>query len=163
MKAVNIRLDREQQTICARLGILRNLYAIEQGNADLHGHKGPGWNIHIEACGGECAFGLATGLSWPMTLNTYKEPDFRGKNNEPIQVRTRLQHSYELIVREDDNPEELFVLVTGQMPVYRVVGWIGGYEARQSVWRRNHGGREWAWFVPHAALRPMVRSSALRV
>lgn len=90
------------------------------------------------------------GIYWPGSVNTFKAHDLPG-----LEVRTRSEHAYELIVREDDDPDTLFVLVTGKCPEYYVRGFIKGSDAfSRPQWLRDHGGREPAYFIPHASLSP---------
>ena len=111
---------------------------------------------NIEGACGEMAYAKARGLYFEPRLTAYKGADF-GDN---VQVRTRSDHAYELMVRDNDNPEHFYVLVTGKAPVYCVVGWIQGRDAMKPEWRKDWGGRGEAWFVPHKALTPFKEKAA---
>jgi hypothetical protein len=90
------------------------------------------------------------GIFWDGSVNTWKAHDLPG-----LQVRTRSRHDYELLVRPGDDHQATWVLVTGRCPEYRVRGWIVGIDAKQKQWLHGYGGRPPAYFVPHAALRPV--------
>jgi hypothetical protein len=67
-------------------------------------------------------------------------------------VRTRSSHNYELIVRPDDNDDDIYVLVTGKCPTYRIRGYIYGDRAKMPEYMQTHGNRPAAFFVPHSKL-----------
>jgi len=131
-----------------KVGKERQAEAIRMGLEDKHGFEGDGEAIHINGAGGECAFAEAMGVEWAGHVNTFK----KGGDVLHYQIRTRSRHWYDLIVREDDDPEAIFVHVTGELPEYFVAGWIRGRDARLGEWRRAYAGREEAWFVPKNGL-----------
>jgi hypothetical protein len=59
-----------------------------------------------------------------------------------------------MIVRDDDDPEHIFVHVTGAGPIYCIRGWAYGKEVMKPEYRKNHGNRIESWFVPETALKP---------
>ena len=106
---------------------------------------------NIEGACGELAYAKARGIYYEPRVNTFKAPDF-GSN---VQIRTRSDHNYDLLIRDNDKPDHYYVLVTGTLPTYRIVGYILGADAMaQPAWRKNWGGRGEAWFVPQKALTP---------
>lgn len=145
---------------------MRNAEAVRQGKADRHGlasDKMNGLNIHVYGAAGEIAAAIALDLGYTPTVNTFKKGGDLGTFRVDglavsIQVRTRSQSHYELIVRGDDRNDDVFVLVTGEKdsPQFRVVGWIVGRDAKKSVWRQTYGNRPGAYFVPHRALNKMT-------
>lgn len=137
----------------ATIGMQRQLEALSQGRPDRHGYDGAdGWTVHVEGACGELAVAKLLNRYWAGTLNTFKE----GGDVGNIQVRTRSRENYDLIVRTDDRDEDVFVLVVGRAPKYRVVGWIRGKDAKRAEWSQTHGGRPAAFFVPQHALRAFV-------
>lgn len=149
-----VTLTWSEVHMASTIASTRHLKALQKGRPDRHGAPtGPeGLKIHFEGACGEVAFAKATGRYWSAPVDTFKEPDFA----PDIQVRTRSLHIYELIVRPDDADNERFVLVTSEeCPYFRIVGWITGAEAKRPEWLATHGGREPAYFVPHAALRDL--------
>ena len=131
------------------LGEHRQAQSVAKGLKDSHGFEGDGALIHTEGVGGELAFAKAYDLYPGFTEGTFKTADFCAN----IQVKTRSKHSYDLLVRKDDSPEDIFVLVTGQLPKYRIRGWMLGHEAMKEQFLEVYGGREPAFFPPREALR----------
>jgi hypothetical protein len=142
-----VKLSQREMIIAAQVGAMRHISSLAKGLRDKHGCKlDAGWQVHIEGACGEMAFAKGIGLYWDAGVDTFKAPDVG-----LIQVRTRSKDYYELIVRKDD-PDEIFVLVTGTAPCYTIRGWMNGKDAKQEKWLKGHGGREEAYFVPQSAL-----------
>lgn len=140
--------------LAASVGVRRQIEAMSAGRPDRHGHSGAGWNLHLEGACGELAVAKALGRYWDGSVNTFK----KGGDVGAVQVRTRSKHEYELIVRQGDRDSDVFVLVTGVAPSYRVRGWLRGGDAKRPEWEKTHGDRPPAWFVPHAALKSFPES-----
>ena len=70
-------------------------------------------------------------------------------------MRTRSRDDYELLVRNGDADDAIFVLVTGKAPCLTIRGGIMGADAKRLEWFHAHGGRPPAYFVPHRALAPV--------
>lgn len=136
----------------AQTGINRQIAALKRELKDQHGFNGDGWGIHIEGACGEIAFCKLMNRFWSPSVNTFKTEADVG---EQYEVRTRSQHEYELLIREDDNDDRIFVLVTGHAPKFIIHGWKTGREAKRDEWQQTHGGRPPAWFVPHINLEPI--------
>lgn len=150
---MEIVLTPSELQVAASVGVARHVQALREGRPDRHGARADdGWSLHIEGAAGEMAAARAMGRYWDAPVGTFKH----GGDVGAIQVRTRSQHLYELIVRRDDRSEDTFVLVTGRAPRYRVHGWITGADAKRPEWLQAHGGRPPAYFVPHNALRSLA-------
>jgi hypothetical protein len=145
-----IKLTDSEVEMAAQVGLRRQLEALRKGLPDKHGYEGDGWGIHIEGALGELALAKFLGVYWDGSVNTFKTKGDLGET----EVRTRSRSDYDLIVREDDREDAVYVLVVGKAPAYRVVGWMLGKEAKQDRWVRTYGGRTPAYFVPQAALHP---------
>ena len=109
--------------------------------------------IDILGAAGEMAVARVLGRYWGGDVSSFKRADL----GHSVQVRTRSNHDYDLIIRHDDNPEDVYVLVTGTTTRLRVHGWIRGAEAKKDEWLKTYGDRPAAWFVPQSALRPLKR------
>lgn len=120
---------------------------------DRHGYKGAGWSEHIEGACGEAAVAKVLNRFWNGSVDTFAT----GGDVGDIQVRTRSSHDYELLVRPDDRDSDVFILVTGRAPTFRVIGYIWGRDAKRPEWLQTHGSRPAAYFVPHAFLTPIKR------
>jgi hypothetical protein len=108
---------------------------------------------HIQAAGSELAAAKVYNAYWPPSLEPQKggQPDI-GRN---IQVRHTPKHNHRLLVTPDALDEQFYVLVTGHLPVFEVVGHIKAGDAKQRQWLTDLGnGRPEAYFVPQGALTP---------
>lgn len=151
--AINVRLTWYELFMASQVGVKRHVEALQRGLPDRHGcNPDDGWSVHIEGACGEMAAAKAMGRFYSGSVNTFRD----GGDVGSIQVRTRSKEGYELIVRENDRDDDVFVLVVGRAPMFRVLGWMRGRDAKQAEWRKEHGGRVAAYFVPTAALRGMV-------
>lgn len=134
------------------LGTGRQEEAVQSKRKDQHGFDGKnGLKIHIEGAAGEIAFAKAFGLYPGFTINTFKAADI-GSN---VQVRTRSERRYGLIVRPDDDDDAVFVHVIGSSPNYVVMGWMLGKDAKRPGYSEAHGDRPPAFFVPSEELRDL--------
>jgi hypothetical protein len=68
------------------------------------------------------------------------------------EVRSTPLENGSLIIRDNDANDRYYVLVVGEAPKVRIVGWILGEDAKQDKWIRNPHGHRKAWFVPQEAL-----------
>ena len=149
---MKILLSWHELKIAAWVGATRQAEAIRLGLPDRHGFEGDGKSIHISGACGEMAYAKGVNKYWGGDVNTFKQPDVYG-----VQVRTRSETWHDLIVRQADKPEEYYVLVIDQSPVFIVVGGIFGHAARREEWYQSHGGRPPAWFVPQKELTGEAR------
>lgn len=157
--ALWVTLEKAEVMQATFVAVERVMESIAKG----HEHKPPlkpddnVLALNIEGACGELAYAKARGIYYEPRVNTYKAPDF----GDRVQIRTRTDHSYDLLIRDNDKPEHYYVLVTGTLPTYRIVGYILGADAMaQPAWRKNWGGRGEAWFVPQLALTPFKRKAA---
>lgn len=151
MRGKNLAVGLEPYEVAqaAAAGVARQVDSIRRGLRDKFGMKKESpWHIHIEGACGELAYAKAANRFWGGSVGTFKAPDLAGR----IQIRTRSDVNYDLIVRDADNDDDIFVLVVGQAPIYTVVGWITGKDAKQARYLQSHGGRSSAYFVPQADL-----------
>lgn len=146
-----ITLTPEELHMCATIASCRHIESLVSGRRDRHGaaNSDNGLGKHFDGACGELAFCKARDLHWGGTVNSFKGADV-GRN---VQVRTRSEHGYDLIVRSDDSDLDWFVLVTGKPPTFVVRGYIRGRDAKRAEWIHNHGGHGPAYFVPQSALR----------
>lgn len=147
---IAVTLTEYELRMAAQVGIERHIDSLVHGRRQAAADRAPvgNWQQDIEGACGELAVAKALGRYWNGSVNTFKQGGDVGK----VQVRTRSEHHYELIVRPQDRDDDYFVLVTGVAPDYRVVGYMRGADAKQDGFSKNHGGHGAAFFVPHAAL-----------
>ena len=150
---VSIDLTETELEIAALVATKRQASNLCKRRPDAHGAKpDAGWSLHIEGACGEMAVAKWAGKYWNGAIGDLKADDV-GK----LQVRTRSNHAYDLIVHRSDPDDRAFVLVTGLAPHFILRGWIWGRDAKRDEWWRDPAGGRPAFFVPQAALRPMVR------
>jgi hypothetical protein len=152
---IRVRLEWFEVSRAALVGVSRNVEALRKGLENSRPTRDSEWHVHILGALGECAFAKATGRYWSGSVNTFKT----GGDVGAIQVRTRSQHDYDLLVRDDDADGDIFVLVTGGPNDFLVHGWMRGRDAKDARFRRNYGGYGEAYFVPKAklsAIGPLV-------
>ena len=147
---VDVTLAPHEMVFAAWTGVRRNVESKRRGLHHSAGYEGDGWGENIEGAGGELAVAKALNVYWDGSVNTFKQPDLPG-----LQVRTRSRHDYDLIIRPGDAPEERYILVTGQMPNYRIQGWARGSDVMLPQFLKEYGGRPAAYFVPASKLQPI--------
>lgn len=151
-RPVDVVLTPMEEAMSVLLGTGRQEESLQSKRKDQHGFDGKdGLKIHIEGAAGEIAFAKAFGLYPGFTINTFKAADI-GSN---VQVRTRSERRYGLIVRPDDEDDAVFVHVIGVRPHFAVMGWMLGREAKQIGYLATYGDRPAAYFVPSEELRDL--------
>ena len=149
---MNICLTWYEVAVSAGVGMRRQMEALRAKRPDAHGRgDANGWSDHIEGACGEAAAAKALNVYWSGSQGTFKT----GGDVYTYQIRTRSDHTYDLIVRDDDADDAVFILVRGRVPHFDVVGWILASHAKQPQWSQTYGGRPAAYFVPASALHPL--------
>jgi hypothetical protein len=122
-------------------------------------NKGPRFGdkaleVHLLGAAGEMAVASYMGLKEHL----YVEKEARrGSDDLPggIDVKTRSNHRYDLLVQRNEDPARKFVLVTIQDQKTLIHGWaFGGDCMKEEFWADPAKGRP-AYFVPQSVLRPM--------
>lgn len=141
---IEITLNQLEIIWASQIGTIRHTEALKKGLPDKHGFDGDGLTIHINGACGEMAVAKALGIYWAGSANTFKRERDVGK----WEVRTRSKDYYDLIVRADDDNNNVYILVTGDIPNFKIHGYISGKDAKQEKWIKDYGGRPPAYFVP---------------
>jgi hypothetical protein len=146
---VTVTLTADELIAAAHVGVMRRARALDKGRQHRHGYDGAdNWSVHIEAAGAELAFAKAVNRYWADS----PAPDYHGDVGKRTQVRHTLRAGGCLIAHPDDPDDYALILVTGQLPVFSVRGWLWGRECKREQWWRTDTGRP-AFFVPQDALR----------
>ena len=148
-------LSESEMHMATAVGCRRQIQALQAGLTPNAGYKGSGWEIHIEGAAGELAFARFRNLYWPATVGTFKRGGDIGDN---IQVRTRTNWNHDLIVRDTDRNDDVFILVVGTIPRFHIVGWLRGGDAKHPRYRKTYGDRPAAYFIPQHDLRPFEKT-----
>lgn len=145
---MTIDLTLDELTQAAISAVLRQVENLGIGRRDRFGPEDlDGWGVHIEGAAGECAVAKALGAYWAG------KGTFRGGDVGDLQVRTSERDDARLIIRPDDPPAAIFVLVTGKAPRFDVRGWIRAHDAKRREWWSDPNGKGFAYWVPARALR----------
>jgi hypothetical protein len=100
---------------------------------------------------------LGTFWSGSTTFATRHEGDLPGG----VEVRTTTHAAGRLILHPTDPDDRRYILVVATLPIFDVVGWCYGRDAkRPEHWADPTGNNRPAFFTPRAALRPMAEWSA---
>lgn len=148
---ISVELTETEVREAVQVGIDRNIAAIKDRRSDRFETEA-GWQAHIIGALGEKAFCKAYDLPWSKSVNTFKTEADVGVN---IEIRTRASLKHGMIVRKDDDPKRVYVLVVGSAFHFKIVGWLSGVDAQLDCWLKNYGGHGEAYFVDKAALHPM--------
>lgn len=146
-----IELSKSEGFQASLVGIQRNIEAILDGRKTAFG-KDKTWTIHIEGACGELAVSKYMNLYWGGSVNTFKSD---GDLCNGWEVRTRSNDDWDLIIRNNDPEDRIYILVTGLFPKYYIKGWIKGKQGKQNQFYKNYGNYGHAWFVPQNYLQPM--------
>ena len=105
---------------------------------------------HIDGAAAELAVCTALGLPWAAHVDTYlSEPDVEVPWLGGVEVKWTAGTG--LIVRDNEQREQIHVLVTGNGPIKRIVGWLDveGLRALKASPKTDFGnGRAPAWLKP---------------
>jgi len=142
--------------VAALVGCRRRIESRANDRAYTDGWDGSnGWEIDIEGAAAEMAYAKFRGHYWSASVGSFcldcpKGPDI----NDNVQIRSTKHKGGALIVREDDNADHYYVLLTGTAPRFTVRGYIQGIFAKNETYLTAPNGRPAAYFVPQSALNP---------
>jgi hypothetical protein len=151
-REMRVTLEWFEVSRAALVGVSRNVEAIRKGLHNARPTRESDWHVHILGALGECAFAKATNRYWNGSVNTFKSG---GDVGDAIQVRTRSQSYYDLIVRAEDRDSDVYVLVTGGPHDFVVRGWLLAGDAKKPQYHKDYGGYGEAFFVPQSDLLPI--------
>lgn len=120
----------------------------------------PSIDRHLHGAAAEIAVARYTGREWIDDLDAFRTlPDVL----PDLEVRRPTNPTGDLAVYVDDVLERRFVLATGEIPTFELVGWIVGTEALrirdtvEGIWRDDDRG---GWYVPRRFLRDVAELRA---
>lgn len=132
------------------VGLRRRIDSIDRKLKGKFGFNGDTWSTDIDGALGELAVAKMFNVYWDAGVGTFKAPDV-----DRFQVRSTKLPNGCLIIRDNDNEDSIFILVTGEPPILTVAGWIKAEDGKLDKWKRAPNGRSESWFVPRTALHPM--------
>jgi len=142
-----VKLTQYEADMAAQVGLRRHIESIYKGRYDHLNNGSTGWNEDIEGAAAELAVAKLYGVYWDGSVNTFKKSDISFK----VQVRSTHLREGKLIVRDKDPDNDVYVLVTGQIPTFKVQGGMAGHQAKQKEYLFNPPGvrqSKPAYFVP---------------
>jgi hypothetical protein len=126
---VEVALSLTEVEMAAKEGTQRRIRSMF-GNRQFPGgwdskRRNDKWGSDIESVAGEIAFAKAMGYYWAGS----HDPDYHG-DVRGWQVRTTDLPNGCLFVYDEDPDDRRCVLVIGQIPFFKVVGWVYAGEAK---------------------------------
>lgn len=151
---MRVTITEDEFATAAFVALLRVHHSLKGERKDALFEKDTFKNldVHMKGTVGEVACSKALGIPWPMHVNVFK-----GKPDLPpdIEVRLRTNHDHDLIIRDGDDADRRYVLVTGSPPDLEIRGWLLGSEGKDPKWLKSYGGYKPAYFIPQRYLHPM--------
>jgi hypothetical protein len=136
-------------------GLRRRLRAMQKGRTYKNGRPADDilYKYDIEGAMCELAAARILDLPWEETVELDRvKGDVAG-----MQVRSTDREDGCLILYKDDDPEDIFLLVTHSIPVFTLRGWLMGHEGKlEQFWDTKRTGRP-AYFVPQSVIYSMDR------
>lgn len=151
-----IEMDAIDRNIAICVARDRRVESFKSGRRDQAGMNGKGthgWMCEITGACTECVAAFFLGIPWSRSVNTFKKmPDVGG-----FEVRGSRIANSPLKIYPKDKLWRKFMLVTGSMFHFRVVGWIEGQDgAIQEHWGIRDPRRPPLWCVPQSKLIPFT-------
>ena len=138
---MEIELTLYEMEMAATVGLKRRADSIAKKRK---GHKRGSWSKDIEGACAEYVVAKALDKCWNGSVNTFKEIADVGD----IEVRHTELTDGSLIIRTGDDPEAVYVLVTGACPTFKIRGWIKAKDGMDRKYMKNPGNAGVAFFVP---------------
>ena len=147
-----VTLTWSEQLFAAQAGVMRRISAIHKKRDEPYKTPtGDLWGIDVESSGAEAAVAKALRRYWqPLSTIAETDGDVSG-----VEVRSTTRKDGHLIVHDRDKDHAPFVLVRGVFPVYDLVGWMYGRDAKQDQYKTTQVRFGYAYFVPDRDLRPL--------
>lgn len=105
------------------------------------------WDIDIESACAERAYAKVSEQYYDSGIGTYKAPDVGN-----VQVRHTVLDYGKLILRDGDDPNEPYALMTGRAPNLTYRGWLLGVELKVEKYHANPHNKGWLWWAPQPDL-----------
>lgn len=155
MTEQTIILTAEEWGTASYIGAMRDASSKSKGQVGRNGQSADrSLQNHIDGAAAELAVCNALGVPWAAHVDTYlSEPDVEVPWLGAVEVKWTA--STGLIVRANEQREQIHVLVTGFGPIKRIVGWLDVERLRTLKDGPMHefgNGRADAWLVPFEEL-----------
>jgi hypothetical protein len=142
---VIVRLTPTEVLAGASVGVARRIKSIFAGYDHYKHADKSDWAMDIDGALAEMAFAKYRDSYWTCSNGSFKAPDV-GK----FQVRSTSHQRGHLLVRPNDEGNEVFVFIVTEAPVFFLKGWLMTNEAKQDrFWRGD------SWWVPQSELHEL--------
>lgn len=143
-----IKLTYHEIMQAAHCGVMRQVENLKKNRQAAYGAgRHNDWQLALEGCLGEMAVARHLQCYWSG------KGEFRGFDVGTVQVRTTRHEDGRLILHPKDNDDHQFWLVTGINGVYRIRGWIYGFDGKkEEFWEDPKKEDRHAFFVPQHKL-----------
>ena len=153
---MRVELKKYEVYMAAEVGIRRHLISMDSPVSNMVGNKNYNWKTHIDAACAELSVAKALNIYWDGSVNKFKKD---GPDLPPdIEVRTTEHANGHLILRDGDKNfcnEWRFVLVVGEAPVFKLIGWIYCHEGIL-LGKEMDDDKDWSsWWISQDNLRPI--------
>jgi len=136
-------------------GVQRRLKSLSRASAHRFENRNP-WGNDIESAAAELAVAKALGLYWDASIDVFGRPDLvcesRGVAVEVKLNSARDDGDLMVLASSPIEPETIFVLVTGALPAFRIVGWTRGEYVKTFGERRTMAAGHENFIVPQSML-----------
>lgn len=151
------RLSESECRRCALIAAERTLGAIANGAMHRAGANPNPWLNEWGSVCAECLVARYHNVYWPANGNVGS--DKRDGDVAGWQVRWTPREHGALLLREDDDPADAYILVTGRIPLLTIRGWITGADGVRASGGLEERRADMAacFYVPQLVLAPLDR------
>jgi hypothetical protein len=153
---MRIALTPEEFVEYGTLGLQRLSSALEKRRVGAHGFNRNAqerYRIDIEGLHAEYVAAKALNLL-PFTPCVGELDSAMGDIGPGLQVRSTKYSSGSLLIHDSDDDDHIFILVTGELGVFDVRGWIYARDGKKKSLWKDYKGRG-AYWVPQSKLRKL--------
>lgn len=138
MKSNIIKLSWAEVIQSALSGVMRRVSSRKNHLHDNSKKGTSGWNNDIVGNLGETAFAKYANLYNSFSINSFKLPDIGH-----VQVRSTTCPNGHLIIAQNDNENDPYVLMIGEYEEWEIKGWITGKQAKHPQFWNKQNSNYW--------------------
>lgn len=147
-----VQLNKDERTLVEKISKERTKHDRRVGRKDLlRAHKNKARFIEVNGLGGEYAVAKALNLYPDINTQDISNYDLILPDGRKLEIKTTEYKTGRLIIKTK-NRADLYILVTGTMPSYTVVGYIKADEVNEH-WKK--WGKEHSFVIEQDQLHPI--------